>query len=276
MLIYEYHALFQRSWKQDQKKPNTIPITCFELKWSVSNVTLVTAQLAFPCNCSQCREMQCVLLTWSDLRFALSALTACCFPTATQFPLKNKMCGCCCSRSLSLGYSYMVKFSEGCVNWTVFLKSLILIKKLVLWWWKEVRVAAHFLLVLFPSLCVLLSFKVAKTSGRTGWKNFFLLICQSDTIWLLSSLHFSGFVPVPLDFFMLVMSLQQNLYTKEKWDDVQPLPDEVNDSKTTDQDPEFEQEDTNKSSTDLMALVKVRFVVFFFSQPLLLGWSCFK
>ncbi|XP_048799763.1 tudor domain-containing protein 5 isoform X1 [Lagopus muta] len=48
----------------------------------------------------------------------------------------------------------------------------------------------------------------------------------------------------------------QNLYTKEKWDDVQPLPDEVNDSKATDQDPEFEQEDTNKSSTDLMALVK--------------------
>lgn len=77
---------------------------------------------------------------------------------------------------------------------------------------------------------------------------------------------------MPLDFFMLVMSLQQNLYTKEKWDDVQPLPDEVNDSKATDQDPEFEQEDTNKSSTDLMALVKVRFVVFF-SQPLLLGWS---
>lgn len=80
---------------------------------------------------------------------------------------------------------------------------------------------------------------------------------------------------MPLDFFMLVMSLQQNLYTKEKWDDVQPLPDEVNDSKATDQDPELEQENTSKSSTDLMALVKVRFVVFF-SQPLLLGWSCFK
>ncbi|XP_010714091.1 tudor domain-containing protein 5 isoform X1 [Meleagris gallopavo] len=48
----------------------------------------------------------------------------------------------------------------------------------------------------------------------------------------------------------------QNLYTEEKWDDVQPLPDEVNDSETPDQGPEFEQEDTNKSSTDLMALVK--------------------
>ncbi|XP_031451457.1 tudor domain-containing protein 5 isoform X3 [Phasianus colchicus] len=49
----------------------------------------------------------------------------------------------------------------------------------------------------------------------------------------------------------------QNLYTEEKWDDVQPLPVEVNDSKTADQVPELKQEDTNKSSTDLMALVKV-------------------
>ncbi|XP_031451456.1 tudor domain-containing protein 5 isoform X2 [Phasianus colchicus] len=48
----------------------------------------------------------------------------------------------------------------------------------------------------------------------------------------------------------------QNLYTEEKWDDVQPLPVEVNDSKTADQVPELKQEDTNKSSTDLMALVK--------------------
>jgi len=39
---------------------------------------------------------------------------------------------------------------------------------------------------------------------------------------------------------------------------VQPLPDEVNDPKTADQDPEFAQEDTNKTSTDLMAVVKVR------------------
>lgn len=37
---------------------------------------------------------------------------------------------------------------------------------------------------------------------------------------------------------------------------MQPLPDEVNDPKTTDQDPEFTQEDTNKTSTDLMAVVK--------------------
>lgn len=80
---------------------------------------------------------------------------------------------------------------------------------------------------------------------------------------------------MPLDFFMLVMSLQQNLYTKEKWDDVQPLPDEVNDSKATDQDPEFEQEDTNKSSTDLMALVKVRFVVFFFFSATAAGMELF-
>ncbi|XP_072199372.1 tudor domain-containing protein 5 isoform X1 [Excalfactoria chinensis] len=49
---------------------------------------------------------------------------------------------------------------------------------------------------------------------------------------------------------------QQNLCTEEKRDDVQPLPDEVNDPKTTDQDPEFTQEDTNKTSTDLMAVVK--------------------
>ncbi|XP_021260322.1 tudor domain-containing protein 5 isoform X2 [Numida meleagris] len=49
---------------------------------------------------------------------------------------------------------------------------------------------------------------------------------------------------------------EQNLYTKEKWDDVQPLPDKVNDLRTTDQDPEFAQEDTNGTCTDLMAVVK--------------------
>ncbi|POI23493.1 hypothetical protein CIB84_012759 [Bambusicola thoracicus] len=49
---------------------------------------------------------------------------------------------------------------------------------------------------------------------------------------------------------------QQSLCAEEKRDDVQPLPDEVNDPKTANQDPEFAQEDTNKTSTDLMAVVK--------------------
>ncbi|NXJ10987.1 TDRD5 protein, partial [Odontophorus gujanensis] len=47
-----------------------------------------------------------------------------------------------------------------------------------------------------------------------------------------------------------------NLYTKEKRDDVQPLPDEVNEPKTADQDPESAREGTNKSFTDLMAVAK--------------------
>ncbi|NXC41115.1 TDRD5 protein, partial [Penelope pileata] len=49
---------------------------------------------------------------------------------------------------------------------------------------------------------------------------------------------------------------QQDLYTKESWDDVQPLSGEVNDPGTADQDPEFTQEDTNKTPTDLMTVVK--------------------
>ncbi|OXB53310.1 hypothetical protein ASZ78_014787 [Callipepla squamata] len=51
-------------------------------------------------------------------------------------------------------------------------------------------------------------------------------------------------------------SAPENLRRKEKWDDVQPLPDEVNGPKPADQDPESTQEDTNKTSTDLMAVAK--------------------
>lgn len=39
---------------------------------------------------------------------------------------------------------------------------------------------------------------------------------------------------------------------------MQPLPDEVNVAGTTDQDPEFVQEDRNETPTELMAVVKVR------------------
>lgn len=114
------------------------------------------------------------------------------------------MSGCCCTRSLSLGLFSMVKFSEGCINWTVFLKSMILIKKLVLRWWKEVKVTAYFLFcaVSFP-LCSFCPLKLPELQKEQGYS---LLICQSNTIWLLSSLHFSRFAPVPLDFFMLVVS----------------------------------------------------------------------
>ncbi|XP_066857294.1 tudor domain-containing protein 5 isoform X5 [Anser cygnoides] len=44
--------------------------------------------------------------------------------------------------------------------------------------------------------------------------------------------------------------------TEEGWEDVQPLPDEVNVAGTTDQDPEFVQEDRNETPTELMAVVK--------------------
>ncbi|KAM6128756.1 tudor domain-containing protein 5 [Phoenicopterus ruber ruber] len=43
---------------------------------------------------------------------------------------------------------------------------------------------------------------------------------------------------------------------KETQDDVQPLLDEVSVPRTTDQDPELAQEDTNETSTELMAVVK--------------------
>ncbi|XP_059678247.1 tudor domain-containing protein 5 [Gavia stellata] len=43
---------------------------------------------------------------------------------------------------------------------------------------------------------------------------------------------------------------------KETQDDVQPLLDEVSVPRTTDQDPELEQEDTNETLTELMAVVK--------------------
>ncbi|XP_050756954.1 tudor domain-containing protein 5 isoform X1 [Gymnogyps californianus] len=44
--------------------------------------------------------------------------------------------------------------------------------------------------------------------------------------------------------------------TKETWDDVRPLLDEVSVLRTTDQDPELAQEDTNETPTELMAVVK--------------------
>ncbi|NXI74332.1 TDRD5 protein, partial [Anseranas semipalmata] len=49
---------------------------------------------------------------------------------------------------------------------------------------------------------------------------------------------------------------QWHLSIKERRDDVQPLPDEVNVPKTTDQNPEFALEDTNETCTELMAVVK--------------------
>lgn len=114
------------------------------------------------------------------------------------------MCGCCCTRSLSLGLFSMVKFSEGCINWTVFLKSMILIKKLVLRWWKEVKVTAYFLFVLFPSLCVL-SVLWSCQNFRKNRVRKFLSVNLSEQYHLIAQ-HFSRFALVPLDFFMLVVS----------------------------------------------------------------------
>ncbi|NWZ22083.1 TDRD5 protein, partial [Asarcornis scutulata] len=44
--------------------------------------------------------------------------------------------------------------------------------------------------------------------------------------------------------------------TEEEWEDVQPLPDEVNVAGTTDQDPEFVQEERKETPTELMAVAK--------------------
>ncbi|XP_050568303.1 tudor domain-containing protein 5 [Cygnus atratus] len=55
--------------------------------------------------------------------------------------------------------------------------------------------------------------------------------------------------------------------TEEGWEDVQPLPDEVNVAGTADQDPEFVQEDRNETPTELMAVVKTPHLLEESSKP---------
>ncbi|NXK10648.1 TDRD5 protein, partial [Herpetotheres cachinnans] len=64
---------------------------------------------------------------------------------------------------------------------------------------------------------------------------------------------------------------QQHLSAeKETWDDVWPLLDEASIPRTTDQDPELAQEDTNKTPTELMAVVKTPHVLGESSLPAVL------
>ncbi|KAM7107042.1 tudor domain-containing protein 5 [Ciconia maguari] len=80
----------------------------------------------------------------------------------------------------------------------------------------------------------------------------------------------SGAVP----FFALSISLQWHLSAKkETQDDVQPLLDEVSVPRTTDQDPELAQEDTNETLTELMAVIKTPHSLGESSMPAVLSKS---